>query len=84
MTDEINELSGNLSIAEVLPVGTILAWTMKVEVNGPYSKEIPEGWLRCDGSIIPALCGQGRRQQTSTMTKGFSGEVHKIMAEYNT
>ena len=54
LTDEINELSGNLSIAEVLPVGTILAWTMKVEVNGPYSKEIPEGWLRCDGSIIPA------------------------------
>ena len=35
------------------PVGTILAWTMKVETNGKETADIPDGWMRCDGSVIP-------------------------------
>ena len=35
------------------PVGTILAWTMKVETNGAETDDIPDGWMRCDGSVIP-------------------------------
>ena len=35
------------------PVGTILAWTMKVETNGTETEDIPDGWMRCDGSVIP-------------------------------
>ena len=35
------------------PVGTILAWTMKVETNGTEIGDIPDGWMRCDGSVIP-------------------------------
>ena len=35
------------------PIGTILAWTMKVETNGVETGDIPDGWMRCDGSVIP-------------------------------
>ena len=35
------------------PVGTILAWTMKVDTDGTETGDIPDGWLRCDGSTIP-------------------------------
>ena len=29
------------------PVGTITAWTMKVEVQGPEAGGLPRGWVRC-------------------------------------
>ena len=36
------------------PVGTIIAWTMRVEANGTETGDIPAGWQRCDGSVIQA------------------------------
>ena len=35
------------------PVGTILAWTMRVDAAGNTTGDIPRGWQRCDGSTIP-------------------------------
>jgi len=35
------------------PVGTILSWVMKVDNNGGQFVELPSGWVRCDGGIIP-------------------------------
>ena len=36
------------------PVGTILPWVPKPEKNDSASGlSVPEGWVRCDGSIIP-------------------------------
>ena len=34
------------------PIGTISAWTMKVTVSGVEVGDIPDGWQRCDGSVI--------------------------------
>ena len=35
-----------------VPIGTITAWTMKMEVGGAEVEDIPAGWQRCDGSTI--------------------------------
>ena len=34
------------------PIGTIIAWTMKVDADGSSTGDIPAGWQRCDGSVI--------------------------------
>ena len=34
------------------PIGTIIAWTMKVDAAGNSTGDIPAGWQRCDGSVI--------------------------------
>ena len=41
--------------AATAPIGTITAWTMKVDASGNSISDIPAGWQRCDGSIIPSL-----------------------------
>ena len=36
-----------------MPVGSILPWVFKVNKwNTDSSVELPEGWMRCDGSLI--------------------------------
>ena len=37
-----------------VPIGTILSWVVKVDNNGGEIASLPDGWLRCDGSTIPA------------------------------
>ena len=45
-----------ISVSELpeVPVGTILSWVVKVDNNGGEIASLPDGWLRCDGSTIPA------------------------------
>ena len=41
------------SLPEV-PVGTILSWVLRVDnSSGGEIADLPEGWMRCDGSVIP-------------------------------
>ena len=35
------------------PLGTILAWVMKPTAGSGNWTELPDGWVRCDGSVIP-------------------------------
>ena len=30
-----------------------MAWVRKTNINDMEESEIPEGWMRCDGSVIP-------------------------------
>merc|ERR1712227_20663 len=53
-TDSITETGSIVSAMADLPIGTIISWVSKVDNSGGESSDLPEGWLRCDGSIIPA------------------------------
>ena len=35
-----------------VPVGTITAWILNVKDADKFA-DLPDGWVRCDGSIIP-------------------------------
>jgi len=35
------------------PIGAIVAWTPRPATNHP-NMELPEGWIRCDGQVIPS------------------------------
>ena len=38
-----------------VPVGTIIAWTLKIDIDGSeYIDRLPDGWVRCDGKPIPS------------------------------
>ena len=36
-----------------VPVGTILSWVLRVDDAGGEIVDLPDGWMRCDGSVIP-------------------------------
>ena len=41
-------------IVGVAPVGTITAWIMNVkDGDGGTIADLPDGWVRCDGTLIP-------------------------------
>ena len=66
------------------PVGTILAWTMKVETNGTETEDIPDGWMRCDGSVIPppsVWAGQNTPDLNNHKRFLRGGEFLSILAE---
>jgi len=35
------------------PLGTILAWVPKPTTGSNQTSDLPDGWVRCDGTIIP-------------------------------
>ena len=36
-----------------VPIGTILAWILRVDnTTNEFDVDLPDGWVRCDGSII--------------------------------
>ena len=37
----------------VMPLGTIIAWVIKPEKDADHSATLLDGWMRCDGSLIP-------------------------------
>jgi len=37
-----------------MPLGSIIAWVLKPEKDADYTAELPDGWMRCDGSSIPS------------------------------
>ena len=45
-----------ISVNEIppeVPVGTILSWVLRVDNDGGEIVDLPDGWMRCDGSVIP-------------------------------
>merc|ERR1712241_1100291 len=50
----IDEMELEISELPEVPIGTILSWVVKVDKNGGDIASLPDGWLRCDGSTIPA------------------------------
>merc|ERR1712038_1380138 len=50
----IDKMEIELSELPEVPIGTILSWVVKVDKNGGEIASLPDGWLRCDGSTIPA------------------------------
>ena len=40
-----------------VPIGTILSWVPEIDHNGGEFATLPDGWIRCDGSMIPSANG---------------------------
>jgi len=53
LSERVQENKDRLDHLQELPVGSILSWVLKVD-HDPDSEfaTLPEGWQRCDGSII--------------------------------
>jgi hypothetical protein len=37
-----------------LPLGSIIPWVNRPNINSHTTENLPDGWQRCDGSVIPA------------------------------
>jgi len=50
----VNEIENEVEKLSEFPIGSIIPWVMKVmDDGGEDFVELPSGWMRCDGSIIP-------------------------------
>jgi len=53
-TKLIQKAENDISALHIAPLGSIMAWTPRpTKDNGTYL-ELPDGWVRCDGSVIPS------------------------------
>jgi len=43
-----------ISGLHIAPLGSIIAWTPRPSANQATNMELPDGWVRCDGSVIPS------------------------------
>jgi len=51
----MKDIPDQLSMITTVPLGTITAWVTKPEANGrSINPPLPDGWVRCDGGVIPA------------------------------
>ena len=48
---------GNTSAAidnfDIFPLGSIMPWVNKPEKDSLHQEELPDGWVLCDGNVIP-------------------------------
>jgi len=55
-TENIETNTENINALSVAPIGTIIAWVTKPskETSNELVVDLPDGWVRCDGSTIPS------------------------------
>jgi len=51
--NSIAATQANILGMHVAPLGTITAWVNRPNIDGPHTQNLPTGWIRCDGSVIP-------------------------------
>merc|ERR1719495_2883761 len=51
--NSIATAQANILKMHVAPLGTITAWVSRPLPNSPHTENLPTGWIRCDGSVIP-------------------------------
>jgi len=48
-----DEVEDELKDLRTAPIGSIIAWVNKPEKDCDCIRELPDGWVRCDGNAIP-------------------------------
>merc|ERR1719495_1920265 len=51
--NSIATAEANILKMHVAPIGTITAWVSRPVTTSPHTENLPTGWIRCDGSVIP-------------------------------
>merc|ERR1719495_575691 len=51
--NSIATAQANILKMHVAPLGTITAWVSRPVTTSPHTENLPTGWIRCDGSVIP-------------------------------
>jgi len=52
--NSISTIGVDVKNLKLAPLGTITAWVNRPAINAPHTENLPYGWMRCDGSIIPS------------------------------
>jgi len=53
VTDQLIAVEDDMSKLNLSPIGTIAAWVSKPEQTQMDEEPLPDGWMKCDGSVIP-------------------------------
>ena len=48
----IDTLDETIDLLQLSPIGSIVAWVPRVDSGDP-NENLPNGWIRCDGGVIP-------------------------------
>merc|ERR1719495_925340 len=52
--NSITTAQANIRNIHLAPLGTITAWVNRPGTNTAHTENLPVGWIRCDGSVIPS------------------------------
>merc|ERR1712212_822773 len=52
--NSITTVQANIKNIHLAPLGTITAWVNRPGTNTAHTENLPVGWIRCDGSVIPS------------------------------
>merc|ERR1712150_449865 len=53
LQSEIDLIENDVERIKEMPIGSIVSWVLKPQNEAGHVQVLPEGWIRCDGSIIP-------------------------------
>merc|ERR1712136_132844 len=53
VTEVTGQLQEDIDDIMLMPIGSIIAWVMKPGKDAVNISYLPEGWMRCDGTLIP-------------------------------
>merc|ERR1712223_522083 len=53
MEGQLIHVETRVSEIKEMPIGSIVSWTLKPQVGANHTETLPEGWIRCDGGVIP-------------------------------
>ena len=48
-----NTITEEMDKMNLMPIGSIVAWVIKPNKDAKNATDLPEGWIRCDGTTIP-------------------------------
>lgn len=51
--EDVIVLTERMDKLHLSPVGSIVAWVPRPESDSQTDQHLPDGWVRCDGSVIP-------------------------------
>ena len=54
LKEDINLLSNQLDEIREMPLGSIISWVFKPDMESEHTEALPLGWVRCNGDIIPS------------------------------
>jgi len=77
-TTDIKDLREDLDkLSNLVPIGTIVAWTYIPNIDSTNAVKLPEGWVECDGTPIAEGDWQGEKTPDINGEERFLRGSHK-------
>ena len=80
-TKELEDLSETVDNLSSLPLGSIIPWINRPELDTIHHEEIPDGWLLCNGTVIPKGVWKGQKVPNLNGENRFlrGGDPHLVL-----